>query len=644
MARLKVKLKGKLISEMPLSDGRIYVAGRKEDCDLVLQAEKGISREHFKIEPVNGTWRLEVLSRFGNVTLAGEVINQTTLEHGSVFLVPPYEFEFVSTSSDVISQSEVGAEAEDFDEKTAVGVIPAIPYIKVINADQQEIEVFRLEGGDAWVAGRDPHGSIIIRDMKVSRKQFEIRKISSQFYIQDLGSVNGTILNNVPLSDQPTPLKSGDAISVLTNNMVFELRDPNYSKKLELVQMTQQQDIYDSQAQHYDPPSIVTSQAPMPYDPGQYPAGFTPQFPQASPQKAGFDFEKNRPKLILGAVVLLLGLYLFVDESGTGSSSNPQTAGPVDPLAKLSPEEQVLIRQSYELAKNYYTSGKYELANQEIQKVIEKAPNYQDASQIARLSNEAIRSLEMKRRNDQLEADRQRAEQEILKQTEICEKQMNPNITMSQFESCIESVIAYNPEHPRILSLRQQVEMYTEERAAKEAQQAQYQERVDQLTGLYRSATSLERDGNRLGAIAAYNRVATSSLPDPQNLKGKSRSKITALKKEISSKTAIFEDEAIKFYQAGNLKNAILSVRKAMKVDPTNTDLKERERLYISELRKQMMVLYQEGILEESFGNVDGGETRAGAKEKWKKILQLDVPDGEYYKKAYIKLKKYGAL
>ncbi|MNU08930.1 hypothetical protein D3C72_2552040 [compost metagenome] len=57
-----------------------------------------------------------------------------------------------------------------------------------------------------------------------------------------------------------------------------------------------------------------------------------------------------------------------------------------------------------------------------------------------------------------------------------------------------------------------------------------------------------------------------------------------------------------------------------------------------------MMNLYQEGILEESFGNVDGGESKAGAKDKWKKILELDVSDGEYYKKAYIKLKKYGAL
>jgi hypothetical protein len=57
-----------------------------------------------------------------------------------------------------------------------------------------------------------------------------------------------------------------------------------------------------------------------------------------------------------------------------------------------------------------------------------------------------------------------------------------------------------------------------------------------------------------------------------------------------------------------------------------------------------MMNLYQEGILEESFGNVDGAESKVGAKDKWRKILELDITDGEYFKKAYIKLKKYGAL
>ena len=47
MARLKVRLRGKTVYDVALTEDRSYVAGRKEDCDIVLQPEKGISREHF---------------------------------------------------------------------------------------------------------------------------------------------------------------------------------------------------------------------------------------------------------------------------------------------------------------------------------------------------------------------------------------------------------------------------------------------------------------------------------------------------------------------------------------------------------------------------------------------------------------------
>ena len=48
-----------------------------------------------------------------------------------------------------------------------------------------------------------------------------------------------------------------------------------------------------------------------------------------------------------------------------------------------------------------------------------------------------------------------------------------------------------------------------------------------------------------------------------------------------------------------------------------------------------MKILYSESILDESLGHLEE------AKEKWREISKLDVLDGEYYKKARIKLDKY---
>ena len=85
-------------------------------------------------------------------------------------------------------------------------------------------------------------------------------------------------------------------------------------------------------------------------------------------------------------------------------------------------------------------------------------------------------------------------------------------------------------------------------------------------------------------------------------------------------------------------------MRKAKKIDPNNGDLDEKIENYVRELKKQTLVIFQEGILEEGFGNIEGSEGKPGAKDKWKKVLELDVPDGEYYQKARQRLKKYGVM
>jgi hypothetical protein len=58
----------------------------------------------------------------------------------------------------------------------------------------------------------------------------------------------------------------------------------------------------------------------------------------------------------------------------------------------------------------------------------------------------------------------------------------------------------------------------------------------------------------------------------------------------------------------------------------------------MSELKKQMQALYQEGVREESVGEVET------AKVRWRKIVELSIPEEDYYKKAKIKLRKYERL
>ncbi|MNJ92786.1 Glycogen accumulation regulator GarA [compost metagenome] len=671
MARLKVRLRGKTVCDVPLVEGTQYVAGRKEDCDIVLQPEKGISREHFRLSFVNGFWTVEVVSRYGDIIVAGEAQQTFTLDHGVQFSVPPYEFEYLATSAEAPMeftgargsvdgeylpattgiQETPGSHGADSEEKTVIGVAPTSAYVKIVDSQNETKELIRLEAGDSWVAGRESSCNIYIRDQRVSRRQFEIRKSGANYVILDLGSVNGTLLNGVPVSSsEPVPLKSGDSISVLDNYLYFELHDVHFQSRLEMVNiqplnpLVVNEDRYDIAAyQGAMPPAhIDPNMMPMPYQQGQYPG------PVAPPPSGKFDFKKNRPKIIIGAVVVLLLAYLF---SGSNSNQPPVgSTGVVTPgsaadlFAKLQPEQQALVRQRYKDAKNMYMQGKYELAKQEISKIQEVVPDYEDIKEIQRLSEEAMFIQDQKRRQEEIEKARAEAEEKILAQVAICDKKISPTITMEEFEDCISPVLQFNPEHPNIMNLRSQVESLIAMREAKEAERAAYQAQVARLRSIYTKAEQVHKKGRPLDTIAAYEKVLDSKLPDPNGYKGQAQRQISSVRKMMNEKTASFQAEADRLYQSQNLKGAIMALRQARRVDPDNTDLVDKIQRYTGELRKQMMNLYQEGILEESFGNVEGGESKAGAKDKWKKILELDVSDGEYYKKAYIKLKKYGAL
>lgn len=654
MAHLRIRLHGKVIQDLQLSTDQSYIAGRREDCDIVLENEKGISREHFKISFDGQQWQLEVLSRYGDIMADGEKVQTLVLEGKRIFFLPPYEFEYSEMSTQLVASSQreapdlfVGEQGDgsDQNEKTFINAAATVPYVKVVDAAGETAEMFKLEGGDTWIAGREMSCDIIIRDQRVSRRQFEILRRGPQFLIIDLGSVNGTLLNGNPISStDPVPIKSSDAISVLDNHLYFELHDPNFKARMELVKAATPSPLIVIGHEAL-PPQAAYPQPQYGYTPMQQASNGYDGFPESANKK--FDFEKHRVKLIIGAV-LLLGIAYFFSDSGSGPKPAVQQAGlpnkAKEAFNSLPPEKQILIKQTYLLSKNLYMQGKYELAKAEIAKIYELVPEYEDSKDIERLANEALEIQAQRSRQEELEKAQIELEEKVQKKVAECKTKINADYTMSQLEDCLRTVLDLSPEHPAILDLRFKVDQLMADKQAREMERQEYQSRVSRLKGLFARAENSHRKNQYLQALSEYQKVISSSLPDPNSLKGEARRNMASIQQTLKQKTDQLEKEADQAYKDQKLRDAIVALRKAVEVDPNNSEAKEKIEQYVLELRKQMMALYQEGVLEESYGNVDGGENRPGAKDKWKKIMELDIPDGQYYEKAKIKLKKYGAL
>jgi pSer/pThr/pTyr-binding forkhead associated (FHA) protein len=697
MSRLKVVLRGTIVNEIELSPDKEYIGGRKEGCDIRLQPEKGISREHFKLKYNDGKWQIIAISRFGDVFSLGQKIEQAELQHGQSFHVPPYDFTFFD-----MPDAAMGAagprilQPVNENTKTAVGVVPQVPYIKITDAKGDVREMLRLEVGEVWVAGRDPACQIIIPDQRVSRRQFEVHKVNGAYTILDLASVNGTFLNGTPVSStDPMSLKSGDAISVLDNIMYFELHDPNFKYKVENIEIPQipveaqvepepatrvddgektmtevdgdeaegteiDESSQIEQIEEYEvAPQIQAGENPftgMPgegpqFDPNQFytlnqpgmnPGGMPPP-PQQQPQKK--KLTQNTP-LMLTIALVLLGLAYWANENLFKEEKIAVTApNDADPFSKLTPAQQKEVQELYSLAEQAYAQQKYDLALEKINKIREMLPNgYKDSERIALESEQANLTLVQAEKDAQARKEKEEQEAKLKEVVASCEKLITPNITAAEMNQCLAPVVAINPDHPDYLRLMGEAEKIEKDRQQKEIEARNREQQIEDMKKLFIAAEQTQRDGYAFKSIRKYQAVIDSPLPDPGNLKKIAKTRIEFIKEKIKEKSEASIAMADTFLNQGNLKQAVVTLREAQVYDPSNKDIKDKIESYGYELTRRMREIYQESIIEENYGIIESTETKQGAKDKWKKITELDLEDGVYYKKAIIKLRRYGVM
>ena len=76
--------------------------------------------------------------------------------------------------------------------------------------------------GDRWVVGRSPECDVVLDVAAVSRRHVILSKESGDFFVQDLGSRNGTYINADRVEDR-APLRDGD--KMLICDVLFEFID-----------------------------------------------------------------------------------------------------------------------------------------------------------------------------------------------------------------------------------------------------------------------------------------------------------------------------------------------------------------------------------------------------------------------------------
>lgn len=636
MAMLKVLKNGQPIKEVEFNRTEGLLVGRSDQCQLVLDDEV-MSRSHFKISYEDNQWRLERLSKYGALLVGDSSVTVHTLKDTDSFAVPPYVFifedrEFIVSSEGTVDQGPTaedrtpavyqGTAAKPESESTSLEVVRAVAYVTVKRAGQEES--LRLEG-QSWIAGRDESCELYIADPRCSRQHCRIFRDGVDYYVVDNGSSNGTTLNSQDIKDKPVRLESGDQIEIGDSILVFELRDPLYEQMMNDIQAP-----------------VSDSQAPVMYVPVSLSPVTTGPAAVRIDQPFEDDSKAKRTKMIRLALVAFIGLavlFALTDESSqqkSMASKKPNQGKKADPFSELSPADQEMVKRTYTLAKNLFMQTKYELALAEIRKVHEKIPAYLDSKDIESLSQNAMQTIANKKYEEELERRQKEALDKAKKTALECQAKFAKSTDLSGAEACLAPALEFDPENEVARKTVEGIRNLIEQRELEKNNRAEFQRRVRNREALFERARQLEGQGRLMDAIDAYNRHIASTLPDPKNLEDQSKKGIQSVKSRIKTEMDRAIRDSEDHLANAEYRDAILKLEKALELEPNNERARQIYETASKELFKKMKALFSDSVVEESLGNVEP------AKVKWRRIVEQDVPKGEYRQKATIKLKKYG--
>ena len=672
MAKITVKLHGAEVFELTLESGNEYIAGRAADSAIQLQNERGISRHHVKFTERDGIWVAESLAKFMPLQQGGQSVDVVELSEALVFMVPPYEFHFVpdtqAAEAEENSSSEekpagggngsspnlpafytprvnAGAAPNTDDtggarvnnEATVAGVAALVPYFRISYPNTADDEVLKLEG-HLWTAGRDSGSEIPIDSPHVSRKHFELARTKEGFFVTDLGSSNGTKLNGNRIPPhEPTRLESGDELKVMNVVMLFEIRDTHFANRVGNMPVPAFDPILQA------PPAMWQPQydnLPTEYRGGgpgleEIPADWKRLRPHHLKK---VDWKKNKVRMALIVLIPLVLIMAALPDPKKKTELNDRKPDGTQSVVfeNLTPEQKAVVKDSFNLARNLYVQGKYELCLTELAKVHELIPQHENSKELQSFCEQGRELVKRQRDLEYKERERAMIEQQITGYVEACKAKLNAEAGVDETRQCLAEAMELDPEHHLITEMIHTAQMHEEERKFLAQQKAETNKKAQSGEAHYQRVKGIYKAGKLAKALDEYDKFLNSSYPRIESRKEQARREVASIKKELKAKVDTAMTECRSLGSKQKYKEAWLACKKALDEDPKNGEAKEVQAQMLADLRRDMKNIYEDSVLEESLGNVDS------AKEKWRRIMKEDLDFDDYAQKSKSKLQKYG--
>ena len=616
--KLIIKFFGKPIKELSLEEGREYLIGRSEDCDIPLFEDKSLSRRQIKISCSENLCRLESLSDKADLYFEGEKIQSLEVSQNSSLNLKNYSLNFVFPEEEEPPLEKAPAPPEEsppppLDEETQVIAPARLLYSLRISIEGEFSDYVNLNLGEKWTIGRSPECDICIDYDLLTRRHLEVLKKADSFYVRDLGSANKTYLNSSPIPPHKEILLGvNDEIYIEDLRILFEVRDTEYENRMKNLPVLKEE------SHSIMPvPKLILEES---------------MDEEIEPKKS---FLQKKALFIATALILVTGAAFYAHYE----SNKKKTA-----VVKKESDESIKKTQwdiLYQNAQEKLQAGKYLECINDIQDLSAKVPNgyYEDSIKIMKECEYGLELNRQKKAEEEAEKERLKTEEKINAIVARCEKEYNEGKIQSleSLNECARELFDLDPSNSAISKIRTFLEDKEMQRKMAEEERMKQRQWIQSKKALYTKAKKLAEQDKALLAVSAYDRFlkAGRGIASLKSLYDKAEKERDSIQKNYDSQLESLLSLCFSLMDQKNYKEAYDSCKKVLDFKPYDSKALRSIQTAESSLKSEIKPLYEKSQWHESFSRIEE------AKKLWEQILEKDIKGGYYYKKALVQIKKY---
>jgi tetratricopeptide (TPR) repeat protein len=541
--------------------------------------------------------------------------------------------------------------------------------------------LFRMEPGsanldeflmekDVALFGRGSNCDVVLTEKKASRKHFEVRRQGLSFFLKDLNSANGTVVNGNAVTE--TELVAGDAIQVGESKIEFSIENKEFFARQDQflpvpahLSENHAVDMGNFGAGAPDPnaPALGPDGQPLAAagGPEMGPDG-TPLPPKPNSNTDFIGWAKYKWAKIPKAqrmrylTILVVGCLVMAMLGAPDEDKKPKPPAPRDQYGKVIRRYEDLTAKNKEFVRNNYKDLLAAHEKKDFAKMSEAARNilslvdeYNDTKSYESIAKRGLEQIEEERKRRENEERQAKVRDEVKKLEEkgsaIFERALKDTKARPELDAVIQDIYARDPNNRLAADWKQKIkDADAEEKKAAEiaAQREQLRQKAEDEYARVDKIFTEKKD--YITALKEADKLADVGWTEKEYL-----DKVEKLKNDIRTELKnvldpLLTDARNQRQDGGDLVKARDKYNEVLRIDKDNDEAHRG----LNEIRQVLLLrakrFYSEAILAESISDL------AEAKEKYEKCLHtapddLNLPPNQDYRsRCRRKLVRYEAF